>query len=468
MGLFISYSTRDRADLDDLLSALRRAREDIWFDEDLGGGEVWWQMICERIRGCGVFVFAMSDNSLESKACLAELRYAQDLGKPVLPIQIGPVESMRVTPLAAVEAVDFRRPTVDSGIRLITAVHEAEHRGAPLPSPLPAEPPVPYAYLIRAADAVARAEIEPEAQRQLLAEIEGALREDRDDQQARHDIARLLGTLRDRPDATPQTRADVDRLLASMHPTPADKPAGRSKKWLIAGAAAVILVGAAVTAVVLNRHRTAEPATPALDPTVSTAAAPTISTDRLASLLVDPRDVTAIMGASDMRPQPVDDVMFDAPGQISDPDCLGTDIPAAAPVYEGSGWSAVRTQSLSEARPDDPDTPLFWVQQAAVTFPSPREAQAFLAKSAGQWQGCSGRVVKEANDAGPISWTYEDLSRAPDTLSQKSFQEGGGGWSCQHALTTYANSVFEAVACGQHIDDEASRIVAKMQQQAKA
>ena len=67
-GVFLSYSSRDRGQLDDLLSALRRADEDVWFDEELGGGEQWWQQILERIRGCDVFLFALSDNSLESQA----------------------------------------------------------------------------------------------------------------------------------------------------------------------------------------------------------------------------------------------------------------------------------------------------------------------------------------------------------------------------------------------------------------
>ena len=49
------------------MSALRRAHADVWFDEELGGGDAWWQMILERIRGCDVFVFAMTDDSLKSR-----------------------------------------------------------------------------------------------------------------------------------------------------------------------------------------------------------------------------------------------------------------------------------------------------------------------------------------------------------------------------------------------------------------
>ena len=54
------------------------------------------------------------------------------------------------------------------------------------------------------------------------------------------------------------------------------------------------------------------------------------------------------------------------------------------------------------------------------------------------------------------------------TISQLSFQEGGGGWACQHALASHANAVLEAVACGEHIHDQATRIVDKMVDHVKA
>ena len=89
----------------------------------------------------------------------------------------------------------------------------------------------------------------------------------------------------------------------------------------------------------------------------------------------------------------------------------GTDITAAAPVYDGSGWSAVRTQKLTESQPDDPDSPLFWVQQAAVAFPRP----TWLARSPASRRTNGGdaraRVVKESGDAGALTWTYGDLPR---------------------------------------------------------
>ncbi len=483
--LFISYSSHDRDRLDNLVSALRRARDEVWFDDELGGGEMWWQMILDHIRGCDVFVFAMSDDSLKSKACRAELNYAQALGKPVLPVQIGPVESMRVTPLAAVETIDFRDPTVDSGIRLITAIREAELRSTALPSPLPEEPPVPYAYLIRAAAAVNGAELAPQDQEALLFEIKNALREDDGDPAACRDIAQLLHTLRDRPDATAQTRSESDGLLKTLGEIsrPALPPrASGSKKWLIAAAAVLVCLVAAAAIVVLTRTKsaptTARPSTagssgsaaassgspaPTDASTAGPTSAPVLPPQKLESILLSVDEIGAITGVPNLTADPVQDGPFDSPPDFSDPDCIGADIVAAAAAYQGSGYARVRAQSLNAATPGDPDTPLSFVEQAAVSFPSSELATAFLNKSEQRWRGCTGRVVQQTSDSGSFTWTYLDVARNENTISQLSTQEDGDGWDCQHTLTAHSNLILEAVACARDIQNyEANRIVARM------
>jgi serine/threonine kinase PknH len=57
-GLFVSYSSQDRSAIEPLTTALRRARQQVCFDEDLGGGEAWWNEILEQIRSCEVFIVA--------------------------------------------------------------------------------------------------------------------------------------------------------------------------------------------------------------------------------------------------------------------------------------------------------------------------------------------------------------------------------------------------------------------------
>ncbi len=43
-----------------LVEDLRDADEQAWLDQRLAGCEAWWRAIHEQIRGCVVFVFALS------------------------------------------------------------------------------------------------------------------------------------------------------------------------------------------------------------------------------------------------------------------------------------------------------------------------------------------------------------------------------------------------------------------------
>ncbi len=216
MGLFISYSSLDKTGIEHLKTALHRARQQVWLDEELGGGEAWWRTILEQIRNSEVFIVALSNNSLASKPCQAELRYARDLERPILPVQIGPVTSLRVTPFAATQIIDYRNPTAEAGIELIGAVQQQRAQLQPLPSELPDEPPVPFAYLMRLANNIAEPQLSARQQADLVSELKSGLEEDGDDPAARSDIKQLLCMLRDRPDVAYRVRTDIESLLASV------------------------------------------------------------------------------------------------------------------------------------------------------------------------------------------------------------------------------------------------------------
>jgi serine/threonine kinase PknH len=108
MGVFVSYSSHDKDAVKGLTQDLQDAEEQVWLDQRLGGGDAWWRAILEQIRSCDLFIFALSQNSIQSKPCQSELRYAQDLGLPILPVQVGPVDSMQLNPLATVQTIDYR------------------------------------------------------------------------------------------------------------------------------------------------------------------------------------------------------------------------------------------------------------------------------------------------------------------------------------------------------------------------
>jgi serine/threonine kinase PknH len=213
-------------------------------DQRLAGGDAWWRAILDQIRGCDVFIFALSQNSIEPKPCPAELQYTQALGLPILPVQVGPVDSMQLNPLATVQAVDYRHPTPSTGMRLIAALHRERARRQALPEPLADEPPVPFEYLIRLHTIISNPDyLTPRDQAALVAQLQVGLREDGQHEAARNDIVALLHKLHDREDVTYRTRTDVDAILASIdaesRPQPgrptelagAD-PGGRAEIWL--------------------------------------------------------------------------------------------------------------------------------------------------------------------------------------------------------------------------------------------
>jgi serine/threonine kinase PknH len=499
MGLFISYSSQDRSAIEPLTTALRRARQQVWFDDDLGGGEAWWNEILEQIRACEVFIVALSNRSLESKPCQAEWRYAKALERPILPVRIGPVDSMRANPLAALQVIEYENPSVDAGIQLVTAVHGLAAQQRPLPSPLPEEPPVPFAYLMRLSSTLAEQNLEPLQQTHLVTELKSGLEEDGDDPTARNDIARLLRMLRDRSDVTYRTRTEIDELLASVdvksaapeavrdaprpqheHPvarpaapaalaaTPPETPARpeptrpsgpppedarpSSKRWLIAGAAGLAVVVAIVAAVLFSTQKPKPSPKASSNPTAPAAAAPAPSVN-LDSILLGAPDINTVMGVSNMQPINQLEQMGVPPGTLSNPDCLGALSAIQGSVYQGSGYSAVRGQGLNA------EDPPHFVYEGAVSFPSAQLAHAFVRTSADKWQACVGQPLTVTQPNNKIfHWNFENVAGSPPKITQIHTQASGKR-TCQHALSAVSHVVIDVVACGeQGITDQGSRI----------
>jgi serine/threonine kinase PknH len=507
MGLFISYSSQDRSAIEPLTTALRRARQQVWFDEELGGGQAWWNEILERIRSCEVFIVALSNRLLESKPCQAELRYARALERPILPVQIGPVDSMRANPLAALQVIDYQHPTADTGIQLVTAIQALVAQQPPLPSPLPDEPPVPFGYLMRLSTTLAEQDLDPRQQTHLLTELKSGLEEDGDDPTARNDIARLLRKLRDRSDVTYRTRTEIEELLASVdtkaaapdaatvaarpqheHPvvrptTPVTPPAGpRSapgatpppqppktvaarpqptrpsvppteddepshKRWLIAGAAGLAVVVAIVAAVLFFTSQ------PSPTPSSAPAGPPPVDLD---SILLQAADLSTILGVANLEPKTHTSQMVTSPGMPSNTACLGAFEPIQAAAYQDSGYTAVR--GLGFRSPEPPKR----VFEAAVEFPSAEKAHAFVRKSAGNWRACAGQTVTVTDGNRTIPWMFAELNGAPPRIVQRRSEVGAEGRVCQRVLSAVSRVVIDVVACGPSITNEAGQVADQM------
>ena len=79
--LFISYRSLDSAKVDAMMARLRSLKNEdgtlrysVWQDKtSIPDGQDWWQSVVDAIINCDVFVFIISQVSLQSIICRAEL-----------------------------------------------------------------------------------------------------------------------------------------------------------------------------------------------------------------------------------------------------------------------------------------------------------------------------------------------------------------------------------------------------------
>jgi hypothetical protein len=139
---------------------------------------------------------------------------------------------------------------------------------------------------------------------------------------------------------------------------------------------------------------------------------------------------------------------------------------AAEPaVYAGSGWTAMRGQTVKE--PGDSWT--HSVHQEVVSFQSANDAAAFFSASTPGWPACSNRkFTVTLPDTAPTVWTVGPITSANGTLSGTKTVEGGDGFACQRALTVRNNVVIDVSACSNNPGDTgvniAHQIAAKISQ----
>ncbi len=87
--IFVSYSRADRHFVEGMAAKLRRiyGHDNIWFDEGLHGGDIWWEEILNQIAASAVFIYVLSNESVQSKYCQAEFTEARRLQKQIVTVQ---------------------------------------------------------------------------------------------------------------------------------------------------------------------------------------------------------------------------------------------------------------------------------------------------------------------------------------------------------------------------------------------
>lgn len=87
--IFISYSRVDKTFVKELVDRLRRMYNpgDIWYDDGLHGGDLWWEEILDQIAKADIFIYVLSNESVQSDYCQAEFTEARRLQKAIITVQ---------------------------------------------------------------------------------------------------------------------------------------------------------------------------------------------------------------------------------------------------------------------------------------------------------------------------------------------------------------------------------------------
>ena len=83
---FISYAHGEAEYARAVLESLQDEGIRCWSDHQLQTGSVWDEELENRIRECGVLIACVSDSYQNSRVCKRELKFADLMGKPVLPV----------------------------------------------------------------------------------------------------------------------------------------------------------------------------------------------------------------------------------------------------------------------------------------------------------------------------------------------------------------------------------------------
>jgi hypothetical protein len=218
LRIFLSYAHQDRETVELLHEKLSIAHHNVWFDEELRGGQQWWDEILARIAGSDLVIFVASPDSFRSRACGLEVAYASATNRQIMPIAVRSIDVLDgPDAIQAIQVVGFANPTDDDWIRLTADIAAARRSGA-LPDPMPTRPPTPIVDLTAARKIVTESSISGAEQRTLVADLRARL-PNADETVA---VVAVLEQLRDHADIVQSVAEEIDDLVRKYRTTDLD------------------------------------------------------------------------------------------------------------------------------------------------------------------------------------------------------------------------------------------------------
>lgn len=237
--VFISYARSDAERVGALVEGLRQLRYDAWLDEELTGGQEWWDTVLSQIRASSSVLVVVSLAALESVAVRREYEYGHAVGRPLLPVVVDRVRLETLPPLLApLQAVDYCEPGMKNAFALAAALLALPDPQA-LPRPLPEPPPIPVSYLSGLMERSQAATLSMDEQLALVARLKVAFGRASE----RGAAEEVLRSLQNRDDLYQVSAREIESILFPLNiqvPRPqrqgapdAGPRASSSRKWSV-------------------------------------------------------------------------------------------------------------------------------------------------------------------------------------------------------------------------------------------
>jgi hypothetical protein len=221
MQIFLSYSRKNQEKAKMLAKDIQDLGHSVWLDQELTGGQTWWEQILSKVQRCDVFIFALSPESLDSTACNREWDYAHKLNKRILPVLVTDIsQNLLPSELSIIQFVDYRKPHEKQVAFILNKALQNLPPPQPLPNPLPEAPEVPISYLSNLKDEIENLPSDFDSQIALYHRLKDNLGNVDEYQDTRELLIKLKG----HEDLLAKVAREIDVLLANT-PAPSSRQA---------------------------------------------------------------------------------------------------------------------------------------------------------------------------------------------------------------------------------------------------
>jgi TIR domain/Interferon-induced transmembrane protein len=164
--LFLSYARDDRELVLPLKEGVEVLGHGLWIDDRIHAGHLWWNEILDEIRQCDAMIVAISPALLDSKASKLERTYAQELGKPIIPVVVDPVRALPPD-IYTVQMINYAKDPGSAPFHLAGLLSSLPS-APPLPNPMPAPPSAPPDVMSELGEKVHKSQLSDAEQVEML------------------------------------------------------------------------------------------------------------------------------------------------------------------------------------------------------------------------------------------------------------------------------------------------------------